>query len=320
MKKPQLRDLPLVKAPDSIWTSIEAALDSTEASLDAAPQRVRRATWARGWAWGIAAAVALVLSVGAWMITRPPKAAWEVARVKGGQTEKGSISEGEWLQTDASSRARITLSNASIGDIGTVEVEPNTRVRMVVSKPGEQRLRLERGEIRASVSAPPRLFFVDTPASTAVDLGCSYTMNADEDGNGLLRVTLGWVSLEWEGRESLVPAGASCRTRPKIGPGTPYFDDASPGLRLALEDFDFGKDDFGKSGDAELDTILAEARVRDTLTLWHLLSRVAPGGRQLVYNRIVELVPLPKGVSPDKALQLDAATLKLWREELAWKW
>ena len=306
MKKPELRDLPLVKAPDSIWISIEA-------SLDAAPKRVRGATWAQGWAWAIAAAVAL--SLGAWMITRPPKAAWEVARVKGGQTEKGIISEGEWLQTDASSRARITLSNINIGDIGTVEVEPNTRVRMVASKPGEQRLRLARGEIRASVSAPPRLFFVDTPASTAVDLGCAYTMNADEDGNGLLRVTLGWVSLEWEGRESLVPAGASCRTRPKIGPGTPYFDDASRVLQLALDDFDFGK-----GGDAELDTILAEARVRDTLTLWHLLSRVEPGDRQRVYNRIVELVPLPKGVSPDKALQLDAATLKFWREELAWKW
>jgi hypothetical protein len=311
MKKPELRDLPLVKAPDSIWTSIGAALDATEISVGAAPQRVRQPMWA----WGVAAAVALALGVGVFVITRPPRAAWEVARVKGGQTEKGSISEGEWLQTDASSRARITLSNAIIGDIGTVEVEPNTRVRMVASTPGEQRLRLARGEIRASVSAPPRLFFVDTPASTAVDLGCAYTMNADEDGNGLLRVTLGWVSLEWEGRESLVPAGASCQMRPKIGPGTPYFDDASRGLRLALADFDFGK-----GGDAELDTILAEARVRDTLTLWHLLSRVEPGGRQRVYNRIVALVPLPKGVSPDKALQLDAAVLKLWREELAWKW
>jgi hypothetical protein len=186
---------------------------------------------------------------------------------------------------------------------------------MVASRPGEQRLRLARGEISASVSAPPRLFFVDTPASTAVDLGCAYTMKADPDGNGLLRVTLGWVSLEWEGREALVPAGASCRSRPKIGPGTPYFDDASQGLQDALAGFDFGG-----GGEAAADTVLAEARVRDTLTLWHLLSRVGPAERQRVFNRIVDLVPLPKGVSPDKALQLDPETLKLWREELAWKW
>jgi hypothetical protein len=230
--------------------------------------------------------------------------------VDGKITEHGKIEVGDWLQTDGSSRARVTVS-----DIGTIDVAPNTRVRMVASRPGEQRLRLARGEISASVSAPPRLFFVDTPASTAVDLGCAYTMKADEDGNGLLSVTLGWVSLEWENRESLVPAGASCRTRPKAGPGTPYFDDASQKFRDALSDFDLNRE-----AQAALDVLLAEARVRDTLTLWHLLSRVEGAKRQRVYNRMVDLVPLPKGVSPDRALQLDPETLKLWREELAWKW
>jgi hypothetical protein len=37
-------------------------------------------------------------------------------------------------------------------------------------------------------------------------------------------------------------------------------------------------------------------------------------------DRMVELVPLSAGVSREKALQLDPATLKSWREELAWKW
>jgi hypothetical protein len=140
-------------------------------------------------------------------------------------------------------------------------------------------------------------------------------MKADGDGNGLLRVTLGWVALEWEGRESLVPAGASCRTRHKVGPGAPYFDDVSQAFVEAL-----GRFDDGGGGREALDTVLAEARVRDTLTLWHLLSRVELPQRRLVFNRIVELVPLPKGVSPDKALRLDSTTLKLRREELAWKW
>jgi hypothetical protein len=303
--KDELRGLPLAKAPDSIWESIEASLDAPLAGRLAGHRPAPLAMFA--------VAAAAVIAVGVWFMTRPPKAAWDVVRVDGKLTKHGKIEVGEWLQTDGSSRARI-----SVGDIGTIDVAPNTRVRMVASQPGEQRLRLARGEISASVTAPPRLFFVDTPASTAVDLGCAYTMKADQDGNGLLRVTLGWVSLEWEGREALVPAGASCRSRPKIGPGTPYFDDASQGLQDALASFDFGG---GRPAlDSGLDTVLAEARVRDTLTLWHLLSRVEPAERQRVYNRIIDLVPLPKGVSPDKALQLDPETLKLWREELAWKW
>jgi ferric-dicitrate binding protein FerR (iron transport regulator) len=307
-RKRALRSLPLAKAPDSIWTSIEAVLDA-----GVEPKRVfRRSVWVGGFA----TAAALAMGLLTWYAIKGPKTSWEVVRLEGAPSvgtrlfEHGRIEVGEWLQTDASSRARIR-----VGDIGTIEIAPNTRVRMVASRPGEQRLRLGRGEISASVSAPPRLFFVDTPASTAVDLGCAYTMKADGDGNGLLHVTLGWVSLEWGGRVSLVPAGASCRTRSKIGPGTPYFDDASQALQDALGSFDSG----GGGADA-LVTALAAARVRDTLTLWHLLSRVELAQRQLVFNRIVELVPLPKGVSPERAVQLDPVTLKLWREELAWKW
>jgi len=273
-----LRGLPLAKAPDSQWGSIEREF--------AKPQPRR---WRLAWmAWASAATIVIV-AIGAVVYWRASLGV---------------------IQTDASSTARI-----AIGNIGTVELEPNTRVRMEVSKPNEQRLRLEHGEIRANVSAPPRLFFVDTPASTAVDLGCAYSMKTDKAGDGMLRVTLGWVSLEWAGRESLVPAHAMCRTRPKIGPGTPYFEDASPGLSDALAKFDFES-----GGVVDLGVVLSEARVRDTLTLWHLLSRTEGAERERVFDRIVELTSLPYGVTREKALSLDATTLKHWKEELAWKW
>jgi hypothetical protein len=157
------------------------------------------------------------------------------------------------------------------------------------------------------------LFFVDTAAGTAVDLGCEYALFSEEDGTGLMRVTRGWVSFEWNGRESLVPAGASCRTRPRLGPGTPWFDDASEGFRRALDDFD------QTSSDGALSTVLAASRVRDTLTLWHLVSRVSTADRGRVYDRIAALAPVP-GVTKDLVSELDPATLKHWKDELAWTW
>jgi hypothetical protein len=112
-----------------------------------------------------------------------------------------------------------------------------------------------------------------------------------------------------------VPAGASCRTRPGVGPGTPYFDDASKALQEALAEFDFGK-----GGSEALRIVRSESQLRDTLTLLHLLSRTDPRERLLVFDRMVELAPLPRRISSEKVLDLDKDTLSAWRQELSWKW
>jgi hypothetical protein len=305
--------LPLAEAPASIWVSIEAALAAGERA------RVGRSedgfTWRPAWrqplaTWRAAAAVLLVSLTGLvlWQVTRP-SAASDVVRLdaRGGDAR---MTIGDWIETGDASRVRIR-----IGQIGTVDVGPNTRMQLLAARADEHRLNLAHGSISAEILAPPRLFFVETRSSTVVDLGCAYTMDVDQAGVGVLRVTSGWASLEFGGRESIVPAGASCPTRPEVGPGTPSFDDASARLKEALMAFDFA------GGGAEsLALVLAEARGRDTLTLWHLLPRVDAADRARVFDRLVELTPLPAGVARDKALALDPATLTLWREELAWTW
>jgi len=300
MPDPNLSRLPLVKAPDKIWNSIEAALDAPPV----AKQRWRWRLW-----MAIPVAASLFLVVWSWQTLHAT--GWQVVRTGDGQaTRTETIRAGEWLQTDASSHAEMR-----VGAIGTVDIEPGTRLRVVATRPNENRLSLQHGEIAATISAPPKLFFVETKSATAVDLGCQYRMKVDDSGNGLLSVTLGWVSFEWQGRESLVPAGASCRTRAGAGPGTPFFVDAPESLTAALDEFDFSG-----GSEASLRTILADARSRDTLTLWHLLSRVAEPLRPLVYDRIVGFAPPPAGVSRNKALSLDPQTLKIWKDELAWTW
>jgi hypothetical protein len=300
-----LECLPLAEAPASIWSSIESA-------LDASPKRPAFAPWKLGFA---AVAAVIVVSFTYWIVNRP-SARWEVDGLVGSPVvgvkhigQVGRVAAGEWVETDSRSRARI-----KIGDIGSVELAPNTRARVVATQRQENRIALAHGEIHAEISAPPRLFFVDTPSGTAVDLGCEYSLFAEEDGSGLIRVTRGWVSFQSNGRESLVPAGASCRIRPHSGPGTPYFDDASDSLKRTLDDFD------ETSGADALTAILASARVRDTLTLWHLLPRVAAADRERVYDRIAALTPVPNGISKEKVLNLDSATLSHWKDELAWTW
>ena len=304
-----VRQLSGVKAPSSVWNGIDAAL--TEWRNDGSAYGGTLPTghvFGRPLRWAVAVALIAIVSGGAYLWTREttPRP-WEVAHTMGGARR---MAAGEWVETDSSSKARII-----VGPLGTVDVEPGTRVQLGQVRDSEYRLALSHGTISAQINAPPRLFIVDTPASAVVDLGCAYTVTVGRDGAGELHMTTGWAALEFNGRESLVPAGAICRTKRGSGPGTPYFEDASIALRQAVDDFDSGKD-----ARRALEVILNEARIRDTLTLWHLLSRVNPSDRERLYDRIAAVAPPPARVSRDQILALDPDALRRWREELAWKW
>ena len=69
-----------------------------------------------------------------------------------------------------------------------------------------------------------------------------------------------------------------------------------------------------------LNLVLREARPRDTLTLWHLLTRLGGAERALVYERLAVLSPAPVGVTRDGVLQLDEEMLKLWKPQLESTW
>ncbi len=313
------KQLPHVTAPESLWSEIESALDGRAASPALRSDRAR-SFFGGGWprfATATAALLFVVASFAIWYFVRPTGPYWSVENLAGSPRvgsdyikETGRIGVGQVLVTDDESRARI-----SVGMIGQVEVDPNSRVRLLDAHLSENRLELERGRLKAKISAPPRLFFVNIPSAEAVDLGCAYTLEVDDAGRGLLHVTSGWVALVRDGRESFVPIGAMCESRPQSGPGTPYFDDASDTFREALERFDFEN-----GGDAALSQILEEARDRDTFTLWHLFSRVDEERRARVFDRMVGLVGLPKGITRDGIMHLDKGMLELWKDELDLVW
>jgi hypothetical protein len=260
---------------------------------------------------GLVAAVAL-LFLPFRPVTGP---GWDVARLEGtplvgpaslSRVKEAKLRVGEVLVTDASSRASV-----QVAEIGELYVDPGSRVRLLETGSNRKRIAVELGTIHAAIWAPPGEFVVDTPSATAVDLGCAYTLKVAEDGSGTLRTTLGWVGFHHNGRDSFIPAGAMCLTRPKEGPGTPFFEDSSDALQRALHTLDF-EDVSGATRAEALQTVLSEARPRDAFTLWHLLARVGDEERPMVYKRLVALVPAPDGTTREGMLRLDPTMMDAW--------
>lgn len=264
--------------------------------------------------FGLTAAATLLLVAGAgWFSMAHRQLGWAVERIAGDSAIDGKMLEvsgqlrrGTWLETGAAGKARVR-----VGEIGLVDVDPETRLQLISPRGREHRLSLERGTIHALIWAPPKAFVVDTPSAVATDLGCAYTLQVDETGAGLVRVTAGWVGFESGGRESFIPKDAVCPTRPKMGPGTPYYEDAPSGYPAALTLLDFGDPTDPARAEA-LGTILSTARRRDALTLWHLLTRGTVEERRLVYARMAELVPPPPGVTLDGVLRRDRRATDRW--------
>ncbi len=266
---------------------------------------------------GAMAMAALTLGIAVIWSTRHSRPYYEVVSMSGNPRVGsrliggvGRLGEGQWLETDGSSRARI-----KVGDIGRVEIEPNTRVGVISVTGAEHSMSLQRGKMHALIWAPPGHFSVNTPSAQAVDLGCAYTLEVDARGAGLLRVTTGWVAFEWHGREAFVPAGAMCSTRPGVGPGTPIQEDASQKFRAALTRLDFESLN-GDERRNELATLLDESRPKDALTLWHLLVRGSAVERGEVYDRLAALIPPPSGVGREAVLTHDQRALDAWWNEL----
>jgi hypothetical protein len=274
-----------------------------------------------------AIAAALLAGAAAALVAhRVSRSAWEVVRVAGGvertgedpsderRAGAGAIASGGIVATGADAEATIRM-----GDIGRVRLGPATRVRLERSSPIGHRMELLEGSIDAVTVAPPRLFVVETRAARAIDLGCAYTMEVDSTGAGVMHVTLGLVSVELGGRTSFVPAGMISAMRPGRPAGTPFADDATAEVRDAvalLDTLPRAAGDSAHARDAALARVLAAARPKDVATLWHLVQRTEGQERVLVLRRLLDLTPLPEGVTAKGILRGDARMIGRWGREL----
>lgn len=253
--------------------------------------------------WWAAAAAALLAAMGAWQLRMPASqpTSWQVSSVEGASRLGGrsaaismSMRTGQTLRTGPDSQ--VSLSSGAVGEI---DLGPDSELRAA----GSEQLMLDRGRLHAFIWARPGSFVVDTPSARAIDLGCMYTINVDGSGNGLLRVSVGWVAFQHQGRESFIPAGAECVTRRREGPGIPFYEDAPEALRQGVSLFDAGEIS------AALDPILSSARPRDGLTLWHLLTRLPAAGCGRVFDRFAQLVALPPEISREAVVERDPRSI-----------
>jgi hypothetical protein len=137
----------------------------------------------------------------------------------------------------------------------------------------------------------------------AVD-GCEYTIAIDDAGSGTISVQLGRVELAEAAAVVIAPAGTTA-AMVDGRPGLPVEAQAPPGVAAAARAYQLGEP-------AAFDELLAQVGPGDAITVVSLAAVDAPR-RARALARLAELAPPPGDITPDAAVQ-DEAALAAWRD------
>lgn len=297
--------------PDRDVQMLERQLSTFALSRTTTPRRLPRRRRRHAIGMALAATLAfLAVGITAWLQHRllwPDGAAWPVIAGHGVRIEGGgspaALAPGDMLVTGADGWARLRVAR-----IGELRVEPSSRIEMQATSTGRHRVRLVHGQLSARIWAPPQQFGVVLPKGRLWDLGCEFSVQSDVDGRGWLRVDSGWVLLERDGVEVLVPQGAEVAMRDGKAIGTPHAQDAPAALKLALAVIDAREAPITLD-DPAIATLAALARPADAITLLSLMQRHPKLADSPVFDRFVEVVPAAGAIRRESLRQADREAL-----------
>jgi hypothetical protein len=266
--------------------------------------RTHRRPAIKRWWPRLAAAAMLLLAItsllAVWRWTWPAGRAWSVSADPGIAAPR-RLAVGHTLRIPA---------RLEVARIGTLRLSGDSLLTLRATRSNHHRLTLARGSVHVRVWAPPFSVVIQTPAGNVGDVGCEFDLQADPEASRV-SVRTGWVQLENDLGEMLVPAGATGLMLTGRPPSVPVYEDARPGFLNAVRALEEGRAD----AEAAIDQIVKLARRRDVLTLLMLVRRSAEGRERLV-SRAAVLYPPPEDDTVRRILDGESAALWQWYDTL----
>lgn len=238
---------------------------------------------------------------------------WKLIDVQGNVTINGkpasqvdALSIGDWIETDELSSATI-----NIPDIGTITLEPGTKIRLVQSDDDKKKIELQYGMLNSDTRASKSNLYINSDKTTAIDFGGVFSFAVDKNGEGLIFVQDGSVKVKSDNRDAIIPTGQFCYVMTNLGPGTPFSKDASKEFRKSLMQYDF------YNGGAEaFASAFSSAGFTDAISLVNLIPTVPGNDRVAVFNKISNYVAPPGNIHRDSIKYYKVEELKEWILEI----
>jgi RNA polymerase sigma-70 factor (ECF subfamily) len=238
-------------------------------------------------------------------------AKWQISSTEGSPTifnepvKNGfTLSEKDVLACNSNSAATIRIEK-----IGILKVRGNTNL----TRTGNFVANLDKGSIELIKDASEELFTVQTPSALIKDyyLGGNYILNVDDEGNSMVEVKEGWVIINFNSTETLVPPGHNCTAKKGAGLSAPVSISATEEFRYDIDLFFFSN-----GGDGTMESILNQAKIKDGYTLWNLIKIAPAKYREKIVDALMKLVPLPPETNKEGLLELRPEMMQRLLDEI----
>ena len=219
--------------------------------------------------------------------------------------EDGSLSLDDVLTTGDNSKAVVSISG-----IGEIEIGPNT----IFKRTNEtESCGFEKGQIIARLINRDDLFTVKIPGTDIKDYkpGNTYSLKKLDDGRYKLDVIKGWMEAKSKHNRSIIPQNYFLYITESGGCGLPCPQDATPEIKNMISEYSL-------QGNAEsvLGSFINLADKSEAISLWNLLPRLNPLIRGAVFDKMNELIGIPKSVTKNGTIDLDNRMMNLWFKKI----
>ena len=215
------------------------------------------------------------------------------------------IAHKQVIETDGNSSLTVMMD-----DLGRLFIDSST---IVSRTSNSHEIKLDKGHLRKFEGKASDVLTVITPLAKLTEMykGSAFRLQVDYNQSCILSVESGWVIISIKEFDSYVPKNFNCLiTKGKYA--IPYSPDSSPQLISMLENFT-------GSNDPSVGTILSLITKKESLPLWHILQLVSTENRNIAFERLNELIPVPSGVTKEGILALNKTMLLDWLQEIELK-
>ncbi|MBM4171279.1 MAG: zf-HC2 domain-containing protein [Ignavibacteria bacterium] len=240
---------------------------------------------------------------------------WKVTVVQGnvlisGQMhENDRISEGQDMLTEINSRAIVIVPS-----IGRIEVEPITQFRLIKAEDGDNRIGLERGEIKVSSLEQLPAFVTEFKNNIVKFIGGTYRITVDEYGKAILFIESGIAEVHQNQNIFMIDENFICHLSGEALPGIPYRTDANEIFIGEVK-----KIESGAYTRNSIDMLINTARNLDVLTLLAVIPRVNEQERVSLYDKIFSFYKPPPNTTLEGIIKLDQKMLEAYFREIEWQ-